>query len=248
MAGGGLNLIGIEEQNRAEPVAPLVSGQPATLQFLPPPDSSASDLIPRFLQLAGSVARPLTVEAVVLPNDADPRVLRLRCTPPTVKRVTRLQLWLGQSGPVELLVFPATEKREDLVPLAEALAASRLSLVVCGRSRELRAYLRAQALEFEDLGTDAPDHLAPDTVLLGELGHEDWERLVRDPRTPANARLLAFVSDPVLLPGVYAQPVAPGGVVATKITLPLVPLLPTDPRARETLHLLLLQTLPAAPR
>lgn len=248
MAGGSLNLIGIEEQSRAEQVAPLVSGKPATLRILPPPGFSESDLKPRFLQLAGTIARPLAMDAELLPNDADTRTLRIRLTPPAVKRVTRLQLWLGQSGPVELLVFPAAEKREDLVPLAEALAASRLRLSVCGTSRELRAYLRSQSLEFEDFGADAPEQLASGTVLLGEIGNEDWERLVRDPRTPANARLLAFVSDPALLPGVYTQPITSGGITVTKITLPLLPLLSTDPRARETLHLLLLQTLPAAPR
>ncbi|MEY4488963.1 MAG: hypothetical protein RIQ79_1471 [Verrucomicrobiota bacterium] len=243
VAGGGLNLLGVEEQSRVESSAPLVAGLPATLQILLPPGTSASDLAPRFLQLAGTIARPLPVEAVILPNETDARVLRLRLTPPAVKRVTRLQLWLGQVGPVDLVVFPPAEKREDLAPLAEALAASRLRLIVCGPSRELRAYLRGQSLEFEDFGADAPEHLAPDTLLLGELASEDWGRLTRDPRAPATARLLAFMSEPTLLPGVYTQ-----AAVATKVTLPLVPLLSTDPRARETLHQLLLQVLPAAPR
>jgi hypothetical protein len=248
-AGGGITLIAIEEQTRAEPVAPLVAGLPATLRILPPPGSSDADLKPKFLQLAGTLARPLPVDAVILPNETDARVLRVRLTPPAVKRVTRVQLWLGQFGPVDLLVFPAAEKREDLAPLADALAASRLRLAVCGPSLELRAYLRTQSLEFEDLGADAPQHLAPDTLLIGELTNEDWTRLAGDPRTPATARLLAFVSEPALLAGVYAQPAAvPGGMAATKVTLPLVPLLPTDPRARETLHQLLLQVLPAASR
>lgn len=247
LAGGGLHLVGVEEQTRAEPSAPLVSGRAATLEILIPPGEDLAKLRPRLRQLAGAISAELPAEMTILPSAAIPdnRVARVRLVPPAVGRVTRLGLWLGEFGPVALTVFPAADKREDIAPLAEALDASRLRLAVCGRSAELRDYLRSQSLEFDDLGPDAPDRLPADTVLLGELLAEDWERLSGPRET---GRLIAFVDEPALLPGVYSQPDASARRRFAKVTLPLAPLLATDPRARETLHRLLLDFLPAAPR
>lgn len=240
-AAGGLHLLAVEEQVRAEPSPALIAGQAATLEILVPVGTSLENLEPRFMQIAGTIARPLVLEAELLPHPlADSRIVRVRFTPPAVTRVTRLLFWLGEFGPQPVTIFPAAESREDLVPLAAAFEASRLRLVVCGDSAELRAWLRSRAVEFEDHGADAPERLAADVLLLGSLRAEDWDRLAAS-RVPGH--VLAWMDEPALEPGVYTQRDPVDGRYFAKITLPLFPLLTTDPRAGETLHALLLQAL-----
>lgn len=245
-AAGGLHLLGVEEQTRVEPAPALVAGQPVTLEILVPAGATAEELKPRFVQIAGTIARPLAPEAELLPHPMeDTRIARLRFTPPAVTRVTRLMFWLGEFGPQPITVFPAAERREDLTPLADAFETSRAHLIVCGHSPELRAWLRSQKIDFEDYGSDAPERLSADTLLLGELRAEDWHRLT-DARGAGH--VLAVMDEPALVPGVYTQRDPAGRRHLAKITLPLFPLLTTDPRAGETLHVLLLQALtPARP-
>jgi hypothetical protein len=236
----------VSEQARVEPEAALVSAQPATLELLLPPGESTSHLKPRWRQIGGSVTSPLELTCEWLTHPVDARISLLRVTPPTVTRVTRLQLFVGQFGPVGVVVIPSGEPRVDLASLPEALAASRMRLVVCGRAPGLREFLSTHRLDFEDEGNEPPRQLAPDTLLIGELTANDWDRLARAPRT--GGHLLAFIEAPALVPGVYAQRDATTRRHRVKITLPITPLLSTDPRARETLHTLLLQVLePAQP-
>ena len=241
LAEGGLTLLGARGQAAAEAIPALAAGQASELSFLLPPAASWVETVPGFFQVAGGIARPVEAGIVVAPDPADPRLLRVRITPPAVARVTQFLLHLGKFGPFPVAVFPSAVVRGDLAPLAESLKISRLRLAVCGESSELRAYLRGQGLDFTDLGTAPPTDLAPDTLLVGLLSGEDWERLAS-----AGARLLAFVDDPVLIPGVYAQADPGGRRHLAKITLPLFPRLATDPRARETLHTLLLAALAPA--
>ena len=233
----------------AAPLA-LTSGEAVTLRLLLPPSSSSrplSELSTRLLQTAGRVAIPLRAEVALAPDPADPRVTLATFTAPPLRRVTALELQIDALSPIPLLVFPTDATRDDLPSLADALAASRLRLLVCGRSAELRAFLRAQKLDFEDHGADAPDHLPPATLLVGLLAPEDWDRLSAE-RPENTGPLLAFVADPLGFGGVYASASAPGRPARVKITLPLPPFLPTDPRARDTLHALLLSALaPAQP-
>lgn len=243
-AAGGLHLLGVEEQTRIEPAPALITGQPVTMEILVPVGVNLEDLKPRFVQIAGTIARPLALEAELLPHPMeDGRIARVRFTPPAVKRVTRFMFWLGEFGPQPFTVFPVAESREDLASLAEAFEASRLDLVVCGGSAELRAWLRSQKLDFEDWGVDAPESLSADTLLLGELRAEDWHRLTD---TRGAGHVLAVMDEPALVPGVYIERDPAGRRHLAKITCPLFPLLTTDPRAGETLHALLLQAVPPA--
>ena len=225
-----------------EPAA-LVAGQAVTLELLLPDGHAREPLSPVFRQLsaAGGIAAPLTLDASLAPAaaDDDGRLARLRMVPPEVTRVTRLGLWLGESGPLLLTVFPAARPRPDLAPVADALAASRLRLALCGPGRELRAHLRAEGLAFEDLGTEVPDHAPDGALLLATLRPEEWERLAARP----GGALLAFVEELSPLPGVYARLDGPGQRSLVKVTLPLAARLAGDPRARETFHRLLLQSL-----
>jgi hypothetical protein len=246
-AAGGLTLLGVRGQAGAEAGPALAAEQAHELCFLLPQAASFAETIPGFFQVAGGLARPMEAGLVVAPDPADSRLLRVGITPPAVVRVTRC-LRLGKFGPFPLVVFPAAVVREDLAPLAEGLRTSGLRLAVCGESSELRAYLRGQGLDFTDLGASPPAQLGPGTLLVGQLSSEAWERLVTE-TSSAGARLLAFVDDPALMPGVYTQTDPSGLRYLAKITLPLPPLLATDPRARETLHTLLFAALaPVLPR
>jgi len=215
----------------------LVAGEAVTLRILPSGTTRPSDENPpRIFQISGTVARPLDVPITVEADPAYPRVLLVHFTTPVVSRPTRLGLRLGDAPALTFLVLPA-DPRPDLPSLSDILASSRLRLLVCGNSRELRAWLRTEKLDFDDQGVDPPERIPADTLLLGLLNDEDWARLTAPSAPPA--RILAFVLAPSLLPGVYAEPAAR----RAKITLPLLPLLPTDPLARETLHTLLLHSL-----
>jgi hypothetical protein len=246
----GITLLAVEEQPRPAPEPALVAGQPATLRFLLPPGQSLADLAPRFVQLGGAVAAPLALEAELTADPADPRLALLRLTPPPVTRITRLLLWTGQFGPQALTIFPADAAREDHPSLADALRQSRLALLVAGPSEELRQHLRALALPFEDLGERPPRRLERDAILLAAFTPETWQKFAPAlADAPADARLLAFVADPALLPGVYPLlPADTAPALGAKITLSLLPLLPADPRARDTFHHLLLNALVPASR
>lgn len=233
----------LEVAGRPVSAAPfaVVAGQDVTLRLLPA-DASPADATPaRLVQFAGALARPLDTPVSLEADPADPRFRLARFTPPAVKRPAAFGLRLGDGAPLTFTVFPADARRPDRASLADALETSRLRLLVCGPSRELRAWLRAEKLDFEDEGKDPPERLPADALLLGTLSEDDWKRLAapRPAGAPPAGRLLAFVDAPELLPGVYAEPAAR----RAKITLPLLPALPADPLARETLHALLLQAL-----
>lgn len=225
-----------------QPPAPaLFAGQSSTLRILPAPspltDSTLSPTAQLF-QLGGALSAPLDTVISVTSDPADPRLLLVQFTAPPASRPTRFALRIGDAPPIPLHVYPAT--RDDLPSLVDALASSRLTLAVSGPSPELRAWLRTEHLDYEDLGADTPDRIPADTLLLATLTDADWTRLTT--RSP-DGRLLACIENPpTSIPGVYSDSLG----LRAKITFPLISLLPSDPRARETFHTLLLQALPPA--
>lgn len=235
---GEVRVLGIDGQPAETLEYSVVATEPLALRILLPVNFAPAGIHAELYQLAGRIAQPLSCEVSANASPDDPRVGIVSLTPPAVERVTRLALRLRDLGAVNLIVYPAAKTRTDLQVLADALKASRLKLAVCGRSPELRAFLKSHALEFEDHGNDAPDSIAPECLLIGVLAVEDWARLSV---LPAKGGLLAFVEDGSLLPGVYSQ------LKAIKVTLPLLTALPTDPRARETFHQLLLTALTPSP-
>lgn len=215
----------------------ILAGEPVVLRLFFPPGTSLETLRPRLFQTAADALRiPLNPEMSLAPDPADPRVALARFVAPPLIRAAPIALDFGAAGSLPLVIFPVDKPRADQLPLTAALSASRLRLAVAGPSPELRAYLRAERIDFTDLGASAPASLERGVLLLAELTPDAWLRLAT-PAAPAGASLLAFLAEPALLPGVYAEPAAR----RAKITLPLLPLLPEDPRARATLHALLLQ-------
>lgn len=229
---GEVTVLGIDGRSSCTCEYAIVAAEPIALRLLLPVNLNPAALHPELYQLAGRIAQPLPCKITASPDD--PRIVLVSLTPPAVERVTCLALRLRDLGAIKLIVYPAAKTRTDLPVLADALKASHLKLAVCGRSPELRRLLKSHALEFEDHGNDAPDWIAPESLRIGVLAVEDWDRLIA---LPAVGGLLAFVEDGSRLPGVYTQS------QATKVTLPLLPGLATDPRARETIHHLLLTAL-----
>lgn len=228
--------LGIVGQPPADSPCALVAGESVTLRFLPSDTKRIAESLPRLFQIAGTIARPLDTQIAVEADPNDSRVILVRFTPPSVTHPARFGLRLGDANALTFSVFPA-DPRLDLGSLPDALATSGLRLLVCGKSSELRAWLRMQKLDFDDEGADPPARIPADALLIGVLNDDDWRRLTA---TPAQScRILAFVDAPNLIPGVYAEPACR----RAKITLPLLSRLSTDPVARETLHTLLLLAL-----
>lgn len=229
-------VLGVQGSELASLPPALVAGESVTLRLLLPPGIELASLSPRLFQTAGEIIQIPLRPAITLVSDADDQRLTLaHFTLPRFTRVARVDLDLGHAGSVVLSVYPS---RTDEPALAEALAASPLRLAVAGPSAALRGYLRAEKVTFTDLGAITPHQLEKDVLLIAELSSDAWTRLASASRPP-RASLIAFVSDPAILPGVYVVPAAG----RTKVTLPLLPFLMSDPRARATLHALLLQTL-----
>lgn len=233
---GAPALLGVAGRPAVANPPALTGGESVTLRLLADHAVTPAASSARLFQFTGAVAKPVEAPVALEIDPADPRVLLVRFTPPPVSRVARLALRFDDAEPLLLHVLPAGP-RNDLSPLADALADARLRLLVCGKSPELRAWLRAEKLDFEDVGADPPLHPPADTLLIGPMSEEDWDRLgaADSPSRPC----LAFVDTPGLLPGVYAEPAAR----RAKATLPLLPDLPFDPLARRTLHALILQVL-----
>lgn len=247
MAGAtSIRVIDVADRVAARPLPPaFFAGSPAVLSLLVPPGHLvAPAATARLYQLGGTVALPLATDVELGPDPADPRLLLARFTPPAVDRVTQFALRIGDGPALVLAVHPADVARADLPSLAEALASRRMRLAVCGAAPVLRQWLSSRGLVYDDLGDDAADRVPSDTLLVGVVSPEDWRRLA-DPREASSSGvLLAFVSDPARLPGVYPEPAGVGGEIrAWKITLPLLPDLSADPRASDAFHHLIHQAL-----
>jgi len=110
-------------------------------------------------------------------------------------------------------------------------------LAVFGESPALRKFFQEEQIAFLDLGSEAAD-LGQKTILpVGEVGLEDG----RDLKSRA-ARMVLFVRDPTVWPGVYRTDSPDGSLV--RVTLPLLDTLSTNPRSRQIFLDTLLQTFP----
>ncbi len=228
-------LLGVNGRPVAATPFAVVATQGVALRILSSDAAPIDKTSVRLVQIAGVVARPLDTPVNLEPDPADSRLSLVSFTTPAVERPATFGLRLGDSPPLVFTVFPAYSTRSDRASLAETLETSRLRLLVCGPSNKLRAWLRSEKLQFDDEGVDPPDRIPDDALLLGVLNKENWQRLA----PPGAGRVLAFVEDQTMPPGVYADTAAR----RAKITLPILSALPDDPLACETLHTLLLDAL-----
>ena len=212
----------------------IVAGKPLALRLFVPENLGDAGIHAELFQFAGGIAQPLACEFTINSSPGDSRIRSVGLTPPAVERITRFVIRIRNGGVIKLIVYPAPKDRVDRVVLADVLASSGRKIAVCGKSAQLRAFLKTHALEFEDHGPDFPETLASETLLIGELSPGDWKRLAA---LPVGGELLGFVDDVSHLPGVFSYP------QSTKVTLPLLSDFSSDPRAEETLFNLILTAL-----
>lgn len=229
-----LKLVGMPERTWLSPSSPVSPGENVALEMLLMPGTDMETVRADLVQIAGTIAAPLDIPVTVKPSPHDKRLALVRFTAPKVSRITELNLRLSDQTRWPILIVPSLNKNDDQPDLADTFKSSRLQLILCGPSTELRDYLKSRSLPFEDLGPDSPRRLRDDEVLIGDITPDDWTRLTAADTT---GRLIVAVGDPALLPGVHTTIRASGPVC--KITLPLFPLLPDNPQATNTLDQLL---------
>ncbi|RRJ96610.1 hypothetical protein Ga0100231_022670 [Opitutaceae bacterium TAV4] len=243
-----------------EPAAPTsfaaFGGQSVTVDLHIPADIDRTKIIVKVFQLSQKIAVRLK-DDTTLDKLLDSGTDILRVQMPDVKSITSLlfsfhnpskdQKTATRLGDLRFRVYPNIPLREKARPLADAIRqyqtnnpTSLPAILLVGDTETLaplRAFLAACDIPFED-GHNSLDVDAPSASVL-HLGYLPANS-TRD-TFPAFGEghwlLFAAAIAPELFPGVYST-TTPGGVF-TKVTLPLLPRLATDPQAQETmLHLI----------
>lgn len=145
---------------------------------------------------------------------------------------------IAQAG---FVVFPKTKPgaRAEVVDSASKEGGQRLA--VFGESKDLRDFLNAENIAFEDLGGEFPKEFRPGLLVLGEVTASAVETHRPNGRS---GRAILFVSGTRLLPGVYESVTSDGSL--TKVTLPLMASLGTNPQKQSVFLDLLTQQLKSA--
>lgn len=182
-------------------------------------------------QITSAISAPLASELPVAQELTFDRSLarfeKWKVTPPSVRHVTTVQLRFdvqaGEGNPwqpagsARLVIYPAdlTEQWKKAVAEAESRESGRLA--VFGDSVRIKTALRRCGVDFEDLGDTLPSQLDRSLLYLGECTPSDLVELRSREKLPP--RLILFVDDPELLPGVYWSDHGAGFLA--KVTLPI---------------------------
>jgi len=248
----GLGLGG-ERGKAAVPEFHVFGGQPVELDFaVDAPLNAQVSLTANLYQLAKSLAAPLRSGLPVggrLDFSQQTRQLIHASLPlPEVKRKTEILLRvqaqiegepkLLRAGDARLFVYPKDLTKELAGILAQPDRESGAQFAVFGESKRIRAFFQAHEIPFLDCGTELPAEFNKRALYLGEWNGES--PLPRIENT-AGARLAIFQTEPGALPGVHVSTVR--GVSLTKVTLPILDTLATNPQSQQTFADLLLHSL-----
>jgi len=132
-------------------------------------------------------------------------------------------------GQAMLVAYPREEDGSWKKLFAAIEKEQGLRLALFGESPRLRAFLRSEAVAFHDEGAEAPSNFEKDQLYLAEMTPEEASKLVND--VPAGHMIL-FVNEQSVQAGVYTITSLRG--VVTKVTLPLLNDLATNPQTRKT--------------
>lgn len=198
--------------------------------------------------LAVPLVKDLAVANAVSFTDRTRQVIEVSLAVPEVQRVTPVRIQFHArsadsdpwqpAGDEMLIVYPQEETGWWRRFFAAIEAEPELRLTVFGESPRLRAFLRGEDVPFHDVGTEPPAVFENDQLYLGESKPAEVSELARD---GSSRRVILFINDPNVLAGVYTS-TGPGSVT-TKVTLPLLDDLATDPRSRQTFSQIIQQTL-----
>ncbi len=255
-AAGMLGVFKLQGEKQPQPEYAIVSGQLAIFEV--PVDAPLGSVIsfrPEFFQLSSDLGAPLP-----LPMDYKTPILTFTNTThivapfsfsEEVKRPTMFLFRLSteddkdpkhsrvlQTSSVRILVYPKEKTGEIAKALAQKQKESGLTLTVFGESPALRSFLTSRNVDFRDAGTEWPADMKADSLYIAQLTTKKFAEHVRQ---PFHSRVIVFLADSEVLPGIYRTE-TPAGIV-TKVSLPFVDKLETDPRARQQLLELLYQNL-----
>lgn len=228
-----VRVLGTGEGAEASPVFPVWGGRAVelSLEIVAADPGQHMNVRAGLQQLTSALAAPLAAGLPVARELTFERSLarleKWKVTLPAVRQPTQVQLHFeaqsgaGQpwqpAGSARLVIYPSDLAEEGKKALAELAQRDAGRLAVFGGSARIKAALREWGVDFEDVGDTLPQQLDRSLIYLGESAPGDLEDLRSRDKLPG--RLLLFVDDPALLPGVYWSD--HGNDFLAKVTLPI---------------------------
>lgn len=127
-----------------------------------------------------------------------------------------------------LTIYPQEDPASTGRSINQKQQENNIRLVISGNDPRLQSFLSARKINYDTIDS-IPANPESGALYLGAItGHE----LKKLPNSAAAARLLLIVGDAGLPPGIYTTLTASGGAI-TKVTLPILNDLETNPRNRE---------------
>lgn len=254
MAIGEMHLLEDNKVVTVEPKYAVESGREVRLEIpIDAPQGSKVSLQPEFFQLANDLSAP-----VALPldfktpqpdfKDATHQVVTVSLVAFEVKKITRFLIRFtlhdeaakkdSRSSSAILLVYPKELPGVIAKAIAQKLSESQMRLVVFGESPAIRTFLQSHHVDF-DSHDDWPADFKSDTLYIGQT---TAKQMAEHLHPPGHAHILIFMdSETESLPGIYRTEAADATV--TKVTLPLLDTLGTNPHSRQIFTDLIYQNL-----
>lgn len=202
----------------------------------------------RLYQIAGGLAAPIGTGTFFgeVKFDGMPCGMGVPLALPEVKVKTEMD-WqfrarIGEkmqpAGGIRLFVYP-----EDLAAPLRKLAlhgnTPGCPLGIFGTKPDIRAFLKAHKVEFEELGERLPADPQPRMLCIGDASAKDLEDWLRRRPAQAGVRLVVFLADPWSLPGIYTT--TDRSLRLSKVTAPVLENLADDPQSQDTFVNILMQ-------
>lgn len=240
-------LLGAAESRASAPRHAVAAGGTLVLDVLIPASIDRDQIEVGLWQISGALTLPLG-KPVALEGRADAHgITPVKVEFPQLERKSRVLVKFTAKddartvlGLVQVQVYPA----RDWAPLARKLKKDGWVPAVFGKDEALREFFKARDIEYSDSGDAPPEVLAAGTLAIGLLSAKDWA--AHKGRLGAGGgRLIVFVADAELPPGIYTQAAGEGAV--TQVTMPVLDKLGADPRAEDLLFQLIEQHIHSAP-
>lgn len=197
---------------------------------------SQMELRADLFQLSDSLAAPLVRDLPTGPpvsfKNSTRRKLSVSLPLPKLQRQTQLQVrfktkkegdW-AKIGQATLVVYPADY-------LKDVELGNQLPLVVFGGDGRLAEFFKRQKIKFEEIGQALPETPQADRLYLGRAGAKELSQW-QEAHPEWKGNLVVFTEAAAQLPGVFSQFSANQRI--SKVTLPILDQLGTDPRSQKT--------------
>lgn len=245
----------VEPIEAPKPIAEVFGGSPAAFRVsVEAPAGAKVTLTYDLLQVTDQLVAPFETGKSLGPplvfDQAGLRSIPIEIPAPEVTGRSRFLARIQADGLQEkdsapravatLDVYPAPKPGERAAGLAKTQERSGIRLAVCGESAALRAFLAAEGIAFVDLGPEFPEEAGADRLVAAEVPARKLGSL----RTGRLRRALFLVPDSPLPPGVYERQAEDR--VLTKVTLPVLDGIATNPPRQHLLIDLLHQNLHTA--